>query len=211
MNNAIDHLSVGAASLEQGVTFLKDALGVEMPRGSKHPMMATHNCVMQAGHESFLELIAIDPDGETPSRRRWFSFDEPATQSRLAERPRPLCWVVRTDSLDAIVKASPVDLGEIVKFQRGDRSWRLTVPADGHLPEQGLLPAFIEWSPGPHPSVNQQDLGIRRRRVILTSPEPDRLLQMLRTLQIESLAEVREGPHHLAFELETARGPVTLT
>jgi hypothetical protein len=209
MRNAIDHFSVGADTLEQGTTFLKSALGVEIPRGSKHPMVATHNCVMQAGHECFMELIAIDPDAR-PTRSRWFSFDEPATRRRLAERPRPLCWVVRTDNLDGIVRGSPIDLGETVKFQRGERSWRLTVPADGHLPEQGLLPAFIEWSPGPHPSASQQDLGIRLRRIVLTTPEPARLLSTLKALNIDGLADVREGPTHLGFELDTAGGPVTL-
>lgn len=209
MRNAIDHLSVGAETLEQGIAFLKTALGVEIPKGGKHPMMATHNCVMRADHECFLELISIDPE-ESPTRPRWFSFDEPATRRRLAERPRPLCWVVRTDDLDAIVRTCPIDLGEIVKFQRGDRSWRLTVPADGHLPEQGLLPAFIEWSPGPHPSANQQDLGIRLRRIVLTTPEPARLLSTLQTLNIDGLADVKQGPTHLGFELDTARGPITL-
>ncbi|KQW20900.1 hypothetical protein ASC80_12065 [Afipia sp. Root123D2] len=164
---------------------------------------------MRVGDGCFLELIAINPD-ESPTRPRWFSFDEPATRRRLAEWPRPLCWVVGTDSLDDIVRTSPIDLGEIVKFQRGERSWRLTVPADGHLPEQGLLPAFIEWSPGPHPSASQQDLGIRLRRIVLTTPEPARLLSTLKILNIDSLADVKQGPTHLGFEFDTASGPITL-
>jgi hypothetical protein len=209
MRNAIDHFSVGADTLAQGVAFLKTALGVEMPKGSKHPMMATHNCVMRAGDDCFLELIAIDPD-DRPTRARWFSFDEPTTLRRLTERPRPLCWVVRTDDLDGIVRTSPVDLGEVVKFQRGERSWRLTVPADGHLPARGLLPAFIEWSPGPHPSVSQQDLDVRLRRIVLTTPEPARLLSTLKALNVDALADVKEGPTHLGFEFDTASGPVTL-
>ncbi len=209
MRNAIDHFSVGADTLEQGASFLKSSLGVEIPRGSKHPMVATHNCVMQAGHECFMELIAIDPDAR-PTRSRWFSFDEPTTQRRLVNGPRPLCWVVRTDNLDGIVRSSPVDLGDVVKFQRGERTWRLTLPADGHLPEQGLLPAFIEWSPGPHPSASQQELGIRLRRIVLTTSEPTRLLSILKTLNIDSLADVREGPTHLGFELDTPTGSVTL-
>ena len=87
---------------------------------------------MQAGKESFLEILAIDPDAPPPGRARWFSMDDPATIARLAERPRALCWVVGTEDLDAIVTASPVDLGEIIYLTRGDRSWRLTVPKDGH-------------------------------------------------------------------------------
>jgi len=209
MRNEIDHFSIGAASLEQGTAYLQQVLGVRIPAGSKHPMMATHNCVTRVADGCFLELIAIDPDA-IPTRPRWFSFDDPATLQRLVGRPSPLCWVVRTDDLDAVVRASPVELGEVVEFQRGDRTWRLTVPQDGHLPGDGLLPAFIEWSPGPHPSVGHQDVGIRLRRLVLTTPEPAQLLQVLRILHVDHLVAVREGPTHLGFELDTDRGTSVL-
>lgn len=134
---------------------MRQALDVTLSPGGKHDLMSTHNCVMQAGSERFFELISIDPDAPAAPRKRWFTLDDPTTQQCLQQRPRALCWVVNTDDLDAVVAASPIPLGEIVTFTRGDRSWRLTVPADGHLPEYGLLPAFIEWSPGPHPPCNQ--------------------------------------------------------
>ena len=62
MNNKIDHFSIGAASLDAGVSALQTQLGVETPRGGKYDMMSTHNCVMQAGRKSFLEILAIDPN-----------------------------------------------------------------------------------------------------------------------------------------------------
>ena len=210
MPNKTDHVAIGAASLEQGVAALESELGVQVPRGGKHPAMSTHNCVVQSGGESFLELIAIDPEAPSPGRARWFTLDDPATQARLAERPRALCWVVGTDDLDALVAASPVDLGEVVPLSRGDLRWRLTVPKDGSLPEGGLIPGFIEWSGGPHPSHGMQDLGVTLRRVQLSHPEPTRLRGMLRALEIEHLAELAEGPRGLSFVVETPRGAVTL-
>lgn len=52
-----------------------------------------------------------------------------------------------TDDLDAVVNASPFDLGEVVLFNRGERSWRLTVTKDGSLPKlyagQGGLPHHL--------------------------------------------------------------------
>ncbi len=126
MRNKIDHFAIGTASLDAGVAALLPTLGVEVPRGGKHAAMSTHNCVMQAGHESFFELLANDP-----------------------EPYRALCCAVGTDDLDAVIANSPVDLGEVVLFTRGDRSWRLTVPRDGRLPMRGFLPAFIEWPPAP--------------------------------------------------------------
>jgi len=173
--------------------------------------MSTHNCVMQSGNESFFELIAIDPDAPAdPGRVRWFSLDDPSTKARLTERPRALCWVVGTDDLDAVIAASPVDLGEVVLFTRGDRSWRLTVPKDGHLPMGGLLPAFIEWSPGPHPSTGQQDLGVTLDKVQLTHPNPDELVAVLKALHVDHLAEVRAGDTALSFAVNTPDGAVVL-
>jgi len=211
MNHKIDHFAIGCDSLTQGVAALKESLGVEVPKGSKHDMMSTHNCVMQSGNESFLELISIDPDAPDPGRTRWFTLDDPTTQGKLAIRPRALCWVVSTDDLDAVVKNSPVDLGEIVTFVRGDRSWRLTVPVDGHLPENALLPAFIEWSPGPHPSTGQQDLGVSLSKVLLSHPDPDALNGMLKKLEVSHLATVTTAAEQaLAFELSSPKGTVVV-
>ena len=211
MNHKIDHFAIGCSSLAAGVASLKKSLGVEVPNGSKHDMMSTHNCVMQSGNESFLELIAVDPDAPAPGRTRWFTLDDPKTTTRLAERPRALCWVVSTDNLDEIVAASPVDLGEIVTFVRGERSWRLTVPADGHLPEKALLPAFIEWSPGPHPSTGQQNLGVALNRVQLHHPDPESVTDKLAQLKVDHLATVTQGAEAaLSFELSTPGGIVTV-
>jgi len=211
MHNKIDHFAIGADSLDQAVDAMQTALGVHVPRGGKHEAMSTHNCVMQSGNESFLELIAIDPDAPAdPGRVRWFTLDDPATQARLAERPRALCWVVGTDDLDAVIAASPVDLGEVVLFTRGERSWRLTVPKDGSLPMGGLLPAFIEWSPGPHPSTGQQDLGVRLKSVRLHHPDPAALRAILKALNVDHLADVSEGPAALSFMLDTPKGPVEI-
>ena len=210
MNNKIDHFAIGAETLEQGQQVLQDLLGVLVPRGGKHDAMSTHNCVMQAGNESFLEIMSIDPDAPDPGRARWFSLDEAATRTRIAERPRALCWVVGTDDLDAVIAASPVNLGEVVLFTRGERSWRLTVPTDGHLPEGGLLPAFIEWSPGPHPSTAQQNLGVELERVQITHPDAAAFVKLLTALRVNHLAEVTEGAASLSFKLSSPNGSVVI-
>ena len=208
MQNKIDHFAIGCSGLATGVLDIESKLGVTVPGGSKHAAMSTHNCVMQAGNESFFELIAIDPDAPNPGRARWFSLDDPATQARLRERPRALTWVVNTPNLDQVLENSPVDLGEVVHFERGNRTWRLTVPRDGSLPGDGLLPAFIEWSPGPHPSTGQQDLGVRLHSVRLSHPEPDRMTEHLLALRVAHLADVSSGKVGLSFELSSPNGTV---
>ena len=210
MENRIDHFTAGTAALDQGQASLKSKLGLEIPNGSKHDAMSTHNCVCQAGNESFFELIAIDPDAPDPGRVRWFTLDDSATQAKIADRPRALCWVVNTSDLDAVVAASPIDLGEVVHFQRGDRTWRLTVPKDGSLPEGGLIPAFIEWSPGPHPSTGQQDVGLRLEKIRLQHPDPEALSKTLSALGVDHLAEISQGERALSFVVETPNGKVTI-
>lgn len=207
MQNVIDHVAIGAANLDQGVDTLRGLVGVEIPRGGKHPDMSTHNCVTRVGDGHFLELIAIDPDAPDPGRRRWFTLDDPATQTRLRERPRALCWVVGTDDLDGLVARSPIDLGEILHLSRGDLNWRLTVPADGSLHEAGLLPAFIEWSRGPHPSAAMQDVGLRLKAIRLSHPDPAGLGAKLEALQVAHLVEVSEADApSLSFVVATADG-----
>lgn len=210
MDNKIDHFTVGTHDIASGQSALSDTLGLTIPNGSKHDAMSTHNCVCRAGQDRFFELIAIDPSAPDPGRARWFTLDDPATQMRIAARPRSLCWVVNTSDLDAVVAASPIDLGEIVHFQRGDRTWRLTVPKDGSLPMGGTVPAFIEWSPGPHPSSGQQDLGLTLTAVRLIHPDPDKLKDILRALHVDHLATVQHGDLGLAFDVVTPSGKITL-
>ncbi len=207
MKNKIDHFAIGAADLDQGSAFVASKCDVMIPRGGKHDVMSTHNCVAQAGNQSFIEIIAIDPGAPDPGRARWFSLDDPATQTKLEKSPSALCWVVGTNQLDIIVSSSPIDLGEIVTFTRGERSWRLTVPNDGSLPEGGLIPAFIEWSPGPHPSESMQDVGISLDSVHISQPEAARFAEILDSLQISHLVDLTQSDSRsLSFDLTTPKG-----
>ena len=94
MNTKFDHLVVGAKNLEQGVAYIKEKLGVEMPFGGKHLKLGTHNHLIQVGKNIFLEIIAIDPDQPVPERPRWFGLDDPLIQMSLDQTPRLLSWVV---------------------------------------------------------------------------------------------------------------------
>jgi len=107
MSPAIDHLAVAAPSLE-GRT-LDDFLGVILPPGGRHARMGTHNRLLRLGPMAYLELIAIDPDGATPERPRWFELDDAAMQARLAAGPLLVHWVARVETTELPVL--PVDVG----------------------------------------------------------------------------------------------------
>lgn len=205
----IDHVTIGAADLEQGAAFLRERLSVDMPPGGKHPGMSTHNRLLRVGDGVFLELLAIDPDALPPSRPRWFGLDGAALQRDLSLRPRPVGWVVRTSDIAGVCARSPVDLGRILELSRGGRSWRITVADDGEMPLGGLLPAFIEWSPGPHPSEGMQFLGPVLDRIVLCHPDRQRVSDIVQGLGIAHLVAIEhdggKGPR-LCFVLRAADG-----
>lgn len=205
---ALDHVTLGASTLEEGAAHLRRELDIEMPAGGIHPNMGTHNKVLNVGDDRFLELLAIDSAAPAPPHRRWFGMDEPVVRASVAERPRALGWVVRTDDIERVSAKSPVELGELTAMSRGSRTWRLTVRKDGMMPFSGLVPAFIEWSPGPHPSKGMAFLGPVLAGVELRHPQADRLRAVLEELGVASFATVMqddEGPS-MAFVLRLADG-----
>lgn len=210
MSHQIDHIAIGASSLEAGTAYLHDRLGIEIPAGGKHDMMGTHNCLMSLGGACYFELISIDDAAPAPHRPRWFSLDERDTQNMLAERPRALCWIVATDDLDRLAAQSPVGLGEILELRRDNLRWRLTVPQQGNLLMDGLIPFFIEWPEDMHPSRNMADLGIRLEAVQLTHPDPELLMTYLRALEVDHLCTVSQAEPSVSFALSTPGGIVIL-
>jgi hypothetical protein len=195
----LDHIVVAAASLEAGVAFIRERLGVDIPAGGKHELMGTHNHVMRLGEASYLEVIAVDPDAPKPARPRWYALDDPAMQTRLREHPRIITWVVRTADIVATVQAAAVPLGQVVPVSRGTLSWRLTVPRDGHLPEGGVVPHLIQWDGGARPWEKMADRSCRLDELTLMHPDPDRLRQALATL-------CDRGFKRIAFEKGAALG-----
>ena len=204
--NALDHVTIAAASLESGTRYLQQVLGVGLPPGGKHPDMGTHNRVARVGSGHFLELIAIDPEAPGVPRKRWFGLDDPAVAKRLAERPRAVGWVVRTDNLEQVLASSPVDLGQVLGMSRNSRSWRLTVRSDGTTAFDGLVPAFIEWSPGPHPSEGMAMPGPQLTAIELRHPQAGRLREVLAALgvldQVSVLEEAPSASMRLAFRMQ---------
>jgi len=163
----LDHVTIGCASLAQGIAYVHERLGVEVPAGGQHPRMGTHNRLMQVGDSVYLELIAIDPDAPPPGRPRWYALDEPWQQARIAERPRPIAWIVRSSNIAADLTAHP-ELGTPEEMTRGDLVWRISLRRDGVLPARGLLPVLIEWPSG-SPAARMPDLGVRLTRLRLCS------------------------------------------
>lgn len=168
MSMELDHLVVGAATLEEGVAWCERVLGVTPGPGGQHALMGTHNRLLKISGplhpRSYLEIIAIDPAAPPPGRTRWFDLDLPALRERLAEGPGLIHWVARVPQLDAALanwRSEGVDAGEPVEASRGALRWRIALRADGRRLRREALPVLIEWSGEAHPTDTMPDSGVQ--------------------------------------------------
>ena len=207
---ALDHITVAAHTLEQGLRYLRDTLGIDLPRGGEHPRMGTHNHLLRLGESLFLEVIAINPAAPAPNRPRWFQLDDPALQAQLMQQPRLITWVARTDDIAAALLASAVPLGAIEVMQRGDLRWLITFANDGVMPEQGLIPSLIQWPAGPHPAARMPDLGCSLEHFEAVHREPARYRQALASFGADGCIGISQAapdtPSHLCARIRTPGG-----
>jgi len=159
MNTHIDHLVIAASTLQQGVDYVRETLGVEMPFGGVHPKMGSHNHLMRLGEQLFLEVIAINPEGVQPEQPRWFGLDEPLQRASLSRQPRLLTWVANTRDIHTTQRNSDFDFGRITAISRGELNWLFGVPDDGRILAGGMLPYLMQWQTDTHPAGNMHDAG----------------------------------------------------
>lgn len=192
MSARLDHLVVAAATLAQGRSWAEEELGVPLEGGGRHDAFGTHNALLRLGAQSYLEVIAVDPDAAAPPRPRWFELDTPALARRLADRPVLVHWVV------AVSRAAMDDAdhshGVPMDLSRGGNRWTLTVPDDGSLPMGGVLPSLIAWKTTP-PAGSLPDRGVELRQLALATPDAGRLRAGLEALDLVETPIVVDARH----------------
>ena len=151
--SVIDHLVYAVPALEGAAERFERSTGVRPAYSGAHTGMGTHNALVSFG-DSYLELIAPDPDQPEPDRPRPFGIDDLAGRSRLvtfAVRPSP------GESIGALVgraREAGFDPGDPVSMSRlrpddVELHWRLTFPSDVG---DGLIPFVIDWGDTENPS-----------------------------------------------------------
>lgn len=208
----LDHLVVVAPDLEEGVAYLRDHLGVDLPYGGRHPEMGTHNHVLRMGDGVFLEVIAVDESADRPMRARWFGLDDGIAVRRAWDAGLRLRgWVARGADLEAVLAGAPNLFDDIIRVSRGDRSWRFCLPRDGSLPAGGAAPCVIDWGERGTPVPGMPDSGVALRGFILEHPDPDAVRALYQRMGLENPPEVRLGAtlRYCAY-LDTPRGVVEL-
>jgi len=225
MRAQLDHLVIAAASLADGVAWCEATLGVTPGPGGSHPLMGTHNRLLNIATEAFprayLEIIAIEP-GKQPSRpgtHRWFDLDDAVLQAALVRRgPRLIHFVARVPNAHAALQAlarderAHIDRGRLLEASRdtsaGRLEWQITVRDDGQRLFYGALPTLIQWGPV-HPTDAMPASGLSMRSLAATHPRAADLAAALSTIGMTDMA-VQPGAPNLVAVLDTPRGPVTL-
>jgi hypothetical protein len=216
---ALDHLVVVAATLDQGVHWCEETLGVTPVAGGRHALMGTHNRLLAMGGTrfpgSYLEIIAIDREAPEPPHARWFGMDDPALQAQVALEPQLVHWVARCQRIDAprdALLSLGLDPGPARAAERqtaaGLLRWRITVRADGKPLYDGALPTLIEWRSAQHPADTLPACGIQLHGLTLRRlPEPAAETLGLAAAGIR--CESSPGPA-IEARLSTPRGPLRL-
>jgi Glyoxalase-like domain len=206
----IDHLVFAAPTLAQGIEHIADLTGATPRPGGKHAGMGTHNALVKLGEQLYLEIIAIDPAGEKPTRKRWFDLDDGNLMADLVDRPRLIHWVARTRDLEFTAKHAGYDPGTILPFARGEYRWRITVPDDGKRPGRGVLPTLIQWESS-HPADALPESGLALAQLAASHPEPALVRRSLDRLGLSDDIRVTfDRDARLAVMLRTPRGLVAL-
>ncbi|MBX9698825.1 MAG: VOC family protein [Acetobacteraceae bacterium] len=201
----IDHIVLGARTLEEGAAFIERHLGVRPVAGGRHDGVGTHNMLLGLGNSCFLEIIAPDPAQPEPPHPRPFDLDDPATRTMLEAEPTLIAWVARTPVLDAVVARLGPRAGEVRAMKRGELSWRIAFPPQ-RQDMNNLIPALIQYE-GAGVHLRVKDSHVRLLALEAEHPDAEQVRAALEERGLEEAVRVRKSPHaRLVARLRRADG-----
>ncbi|WP_375596273.1 VOC family protein [Algihabitans albus] len=209
----LDHLTVIAPTLIEGVAHVRNCLGLDVPFGTRHDYMGTHNHRLQLGKDVYLEIVARDPEGTAPGRPRWFGLDDQEkVGSDWTEGRRLRGWVASSDTIESVVSEHRAIFGDKVPLPAAKPTFDFTIPEEGSLPLDGAAPSLIDRRGDPVSTERIPDLGARLRSFTLEHPTPAAIEALYRELAIDRPPAVVQGPKlRYRAQIETATGLKELT
>lgn len=199
-----DHLLWGAAELDSAIAALAEQTAVRATPGGQHPDLGTHNAVAALGRKRFLEVIAPDPGLRAGALARQLSD---------LKRPALIMWAARTASAkDTAARAESEGYrAAIVEGHRqrpdGEVVRWTNVFVTGHGGGT-LVPFFIEWHGGSHPSTDAPT-GLQLHALRAETPQVEGLRAVLEALDVR-VAVTKAATARLVAVLDTPLGRVEL-
>lgn len=203
----IDHLVYATPNLDRGVKEIEDLLGVRAATGGQHPGRGTRNALVALGPNTYLEIIAPDPDQPTPASPRAFGLDT-LTRSRL------VTWAAKTTNVDSIhdralsngISLGRADAGSRKRPDGVVLSWHFTNSTT--LVGDGIVPFFIDWGASPHPARTAPK-GVTLIGLRAEHPDERRIETMLESLGL-GLPVTHAAHPALVATLDGPKGSVEL-
>lgn len=195
----LDHLAIGAQTLQEGVAWAEAKLGVSFQAGGTHARFATHNRLLGVADGLYLEVIAADPDA-TCEGTRWFGLDTFSGPLRLVN------WICEPADFDAALRHGL----EKVSMRRDALKWDMGVRPDGTLPLGGTYPTVLKWHKSSPPGRSLPNSGIALHRLVIEHPHAAGIqaeVAELNDLRVEF--HVAAAPN-LRATFDTPTGRVTL-
>ena len=201
---SLDHLTIIAPSLAEGIAHIRACLDLDIEDGRTHPEMGTHNRRLRLG-TIYLEVIAVDPGAPAPSRPRWFGLDDlTMVRAHWMNGERLRGWVAHTDDIDAVLAAHGQLLGRKIAIGRHSH---FSLRPDGALPLNGVLPSVIDRAGQASPVATMTERGAKLRDFVLEHPAPADVTALYDRLGIRNPPRVQEGPSlRYVATIETASG-----
>ncbi len=191
----LDHIVVAAESLDAGVRAVEAALDVPLSGGGQHVFMGTHNRLLSLGPDTYLEVIAIDPDLPSPDGPRWFGLDQ------FTGAPRLVSWVWAASDM-AVWDQMPGTYVPPKPYERGDLRWQMSYPIDSPLGT--FCPGLLAWQDA-RAQDRLPDIGVRLSTLQITHPEAA-LIPALDDARVQ----VAHGPAAMSAVFETPHGARSL-
>lgn len=190
----LDHLTVVAPDLAEGVAHVRQCLDLDVPFGQRHPYMGTWNHLLQLGQAVYLEIVAVDPGAAPPPHRRWFGLDDhQAVRADWDAGRRLRGWVARTEAIDRVLADHGTVFGRKVALPPEAPSFDFAIPEDGSLPLGGAAPSLIDRRGRPRAMASIADLGARLRSFSLAHPDPAAVLALYREVGVDRPPAVLPG------------------
>jgi hypothetical protein len=206
MQTGLDHLLLGIDNLDRGIAWVEEKTGIRVAFGGVHPGRGTRNALLALGPDCYLEIIAPDPEQNSPT---WFA------EILTFKQPRLLTWAAHTADLEGLAKRAVAAGIQIDGPHGGARSrpdgrtlsWKLFHLRDNH---SGLLPFLIEWGHGSIHPATDAPRGCRLIDFHLESAGAADLSRICRALGIEVAIKTAAGAGLHAL-ISSPRGDVELT
>jgi len=204
----LDHLTVVAPTLAEGVAHVRTCLDLDVPFGQRHDYMGTWNHLLQLGDTVYLEIVAVEPHATGPRCSRWFGLDDQRRVRKDWDSGRRLRgWVARTNAFDRVLENRESIFGSKVSLPWDDPTFDFAIPEDGSLPLGGAAPSIIDRRGKPRSMATMPEMGARLLSFTLEHPEPDAISKLYRSLAIDRPPTVTHGGElRYRAEIETSDG-----